>query len=312
MISTVFEVIAPVALIVLAGFFAVKLKFFPQEGVKFVMNFAQNFAVPLLLFNAVREVDFQNNFNPSIWFAYFIPALVIFISGVALARLMHRDPQSSVVLGFNALFANSLLLGLPLSERAFGADSLINNYMILAVHSPFGYITGAIAMEFAKPKGANWRQTFQNIGNELATNPLLIGILLGFIVNLMNIHLPKFLDDAISMQSRAALPVALFGLGGVLTRLHLRGAMLPVVSITSLRMIAHPILVLLCALFVFKLPIDAVKTLVLTAAMPTGVNGFIFASIYQREEETAASIVFFGTLISLLTVPIWLILLNSL
>jgi hypothetical protein len=54
-------------------------------------------------------------------------------------------------------------------------------------------------------------------------NPLVIGIALGAAVNLTGLPLPGVLWQALDMIARAALPAALFGLGGVLYQLPARG-----------------------------------------------------------------------------------------
>ena len=312
MIGAIFNIIAPVAIVILFGYLAVKLKFFPKEGVPYITKFVHSFSVPLLLFNAVRQIDFAEQYDPKILAGYFLPLLLVFAIGIFSARKFGKGPQASVVLAFCAIFANSVYIGLPVSERAFGADSLMTNFIILSVHAPFCYVLGAISIQIARPEAIKWSSIARNIGADLVRNPLIIGTFLGATVNLLGVEFPVVLDDAITMLARAALPVALFGLGGVLTGLKVKGEVLPIATIVTLRMALHPTLVLLFTLYVFQLDLNIVKSMVLIAAIPTGTNGFIFAALYKREEELAASIVFVATLLSLFTLPIWLLIINQL
>jgi hypothetical protein len=40
--------------------------------------------------------------------------------------------------------------------------------------------------------------------------------------------------------------------------------------------------------------------------MPTGINGYLFASLYGRAQRTAASTVLIGTGFAILTIWLWL------
>lgn len=309
MILTVFIVIAPVFVIIFVGYMAVRFRVFPKEGVGYVMKFAHNFAVPMLLFNAISHIDFRAYFRLDILAAYFVPMLIVFFMGFWIGRIFGRSAVSSTVLGFNAFFANSVLLGLAISERAYGVESLATNYVIMAVHSPLAYMLGAFAMEFSKPRPPRLRETFFNALSELAKNPLIIGIMAGLLVNFLRIPLPRFILDASEMLARAAIPVALFALGGTLTSFKVRGWIAPILSISVVRLFVHAGLVLLVGGLILRLENDVLRSVALIATMPTGTNGYIFASLYKAEEETAASIVFLTTLISMLTIPMWLLLL---
>ena len=50
---------------------------------------------------------------------------------------------------------------------------------------------------------------------------------------------------------------------------------------------------------------------VVMAAMPTGINSYIFAAIYGRAVGTAANSVLIGTVLSVLTITGWLAFLNA-
>jgi malonate transporter len=51
-------------------------------------------------------------------------------------------------------FANSVLLGLPITERAYGADALAANFAIISVHAAYCYFLGITTMEIVKSGGA--------------------------------------------------------------------------------------------------------------------------------------------------------------
>jgi predicted permease len=139
----------------------------------------------------------------------------------------------------------------------------------------------------------------------------MLGLGLGLATNIAGLTLPGIVYDAISMFARAALPVALFGLGGVLTRYALKAEIGEALMISILSLVVRPAIVWLLAAEVFGLPEAFVRAAVVMAVMPPGVNGYVFAAMYGRAVGTAASAVILGTVLSLATITVWLALLGG-
>ena len=51
---------------------------------------------------------------------------------------------------FCCLFSNAVMLGLPITERAYGKDALQYNFAIVSIHAPFCYFLGITVMELVK------------------------------------------------------------------------------------------------------------------------------------------------------------------
>jgi len=137
------------------------------------------------------------------------------------------------------------------------------------------------------------------------SNALIIGIGLGFAVNLSGITLPNVLTDAVDMMIRAALPAALFGLGGVLYRYRPEGDASTIAMICIVSLILHPSITYALGR-AFDLDRDAMRSAVITAAMAPGINTYLFANMYGVARRVAASGVLIGTALSLITVWVWL------
>jgi predicted permease len=139
----------------------------------------------------------------------------------------------------------------------------------------------------------------------MARNPLVIGIGLGAIVNLTGLPIPGALSEAVDLIARAALPVALFGLGGILVRYRPEGDMRLVGWIMAVSLGLHPAVVWLMGTALDLTP-DQFRSAVLTAAMAPGVNAYIFANMYGVAKRVAATAVLAATTASILSVWLWL------
>jgi predicted permease len=104
---------------------------------------------------------------------------------------------------------------------------------------------------------------------------------------------------------RAALPAALFGLGGVLYRYRPEGDIKTILYVVCVSLILHPAIVWGVGRW-NGLSTDAFRSAILTAAMAPGVNTYVFANMYGKAKRVAASSVLMGTALSILSVWLWL------
>lgn len=300
------DVILPVFVVIGFGYLAAWRSWFSQTHVDGLMRFTQNFAIPCLLFTAIARLDLGQTFDWRLLASFYAGALSGFILGLFGARfLFGRDWEDAVAIGFCCLFSNSVLLGLPLTERAYGPDALEANYAIVALHSPFCYGVGISVMETVRARGQTGMAVLRRVLKAMFSNALILGIGLGFAVNLLSIDLPGVINDGLDLMVRAALPAALFGMGGVLVSYRPEGDLRIVLYICLIALFVHPLITRGLGL-ALALPTDGMRSAVLTAAMAPGVNAYIFASMYGRARRVAATTVLVATALTIVTAWLWL------
>ena len=310
MVQTLLDVVLPVFLVIGFGYVCMGRGYFPVAGNDGLMIFAQGFAIPVLLFQAIARIDLTASFDPALLASFYTGAFLCFVLGVFGARLIFkRDIEDSIAIGFCCLFSNSVLLGLPITERAYGTDILTANYAIIAFHAPFCYLLGITCMEVARARGTATGGAARAVVRAITRNGLFIGICLGFIWNIGNLPIPTVVDDALGLIARAALPAALFALGGVLIQYKPEGDMKTIAMVCVIALLVHPALVWVTGR-TLSLPEDSFKPAVLTAAMAPGFNAYIFANMYGRAKRVAASSVLIATAATVLTAWFWLTILG--
>ncbi|MBT0958907.1 AEC family transporter [Alphaproteobacteria bacterium KMM 3653] len=302
-------VILPVFLVIGFGYLAVWRGWMTDDWTAGLMKFSQGFAIPCLLFTAAATLDLQAELDPLLLIAFYSGSTFGFVSGSLAAYYIFKRPaEDAVVIGFACLFANSLLLGLPITERAFGADALAPNYAIIAFHAMFCYTLGITTMELIRSRSGERQSLAQTAGKVLKaifSNSLMIAILLGFAVNLSGLAVPTAIQDSIDLVGRSALPTALFALGGTLFLYRPEGDARVIAMICVITLMVHPAIVWTLA-HVFDLSTGQLRSGVVTAAMAPGVNAYIFANIYGRAKRVAASAVLIATALSVFSSAFWL------
>jgi malonate transporter len=303
-------VVAPVFLVLGAGALAVRTRRFSQNHVDGLMDFGQNFAIPCLLFRALSKLDLAAAFDIDLLASFYLGSALCFLIGAAGAVLLFkRSAADAVILGFSSLYCNAVLLGLPITERAFGKEGLPVNFAIVSFQAPVCYLIGVSVMEVIRANGARAHETAIRTAKSLARQPNMIAMALGLAANLAGLRFPPFMTGTLDMVGGAALPASLFALGGVLSRYELRGSLSAASFVTFTSLLIRPALVLLLGKLVFHLPTPILRSAVMTAAMAPGVNTYLFANMYGHARDVAASAVLLGTLLSVLSATIWITLL---
>ena len=307
--SALLDVILPVFILIGAGWLAAKRGIFTESAVDGVMTFAQNFAVPCLLFKSIATLDLAAAYQPGLLISFYAGAFAGFAAGCFGARYyFHRPMAESVAIGFACLFSNSLLLGLPITERAYGTGALAGNYAILSMHAPLLYGFGIALMEVVNSRqtgirgGALARQVLRTI----FAQPLVLGIAAGLLVNLTGLPLPGVVTSAVEMLARTGIPAALFALGGVLLRYSLQGDRALVALVCAGSLVVHPVVAYTLGRWGFHLDAASLRSAVVTGAMPPGVNAYLFAHLYGAGRKVTAASVLVATGLALGTTWLWL------
>ena len=307
--QALFDIILPVFFVIGFGYVVSWRGVFSEQAVDGLVRFAQNFAIPCLLFKAIAAIDLDAAINAPLIFAYYTGTFTCFGIGFVGAKvLFKRNTVDATAIAFCCFFSNSVLLGLPITERAFGQEALSGNYAIIAFHAPLCYLIGVSAMEIVRNKGASIGKRGLRVLDSMFHNPIVIGIGLGIVVNVMAIPIPTSIRSGVDIMALAALPAALFSLGGVLYRYRPEGDSRTIAMICTISLVVHPVIIWGTGT-AFALDQDDFRSALMTATMAPGVNAYMFATMYGAAQRVVASSVLVSTALSILTIWLWLLIL---
>ena len=307
----ILNVVIPVFAIIGLGFLAVRFRLYPSDGVRGLVAFVNNFATPCLLFEAMLTSDFGSTFNPNIIAPFYVGALTSLLVGSLIARRLFGDrPGESVASGFSAMFTNTVLIGIPILQRAYGDAALPTTFSIIAFHAPMLITIGMIVMELVRRDGEPLYRALFSALLRILQNPLLWGVGLGLIGNRLGVVLPEPGIAFLDMMSAAVLPAALFGLGGALNEYRLSDNWLQAGLMSLLKLVGQPLIAYVLMVHVLHVPMEFARYGILLAAMPSGINAYVFATYYDRNVNVAANTILISTVLSVVTVSTWLYVLS--
>ena len=307
----ILNVVIPVFALMALGNLAVRFRLFPSEGVRGLVMFVNNFATPCLLFQALATADFAATFNIQVIGPFYVGAVSVFTIGAILAvKVFGNRPGEGVSSGFAAMFTNTVLIGIPIMTRAYGPGALPTTFSIIAFHASVLITMGMIVMEIARRDGAPMHKVAWVAFVRIVSNPLLWGIVLGAVVNISGITLVEPVEAFIAMMAAAVTPAALFGLGGALNDYKLSESWTQSLTMAGLKLLVQPLIAYVIMVPILHVDHEYARYGVLLAAMPTGINAFVFATYYNRAVNVATNTVLISTVLSILTVSGWLYILG--
>ena len=318
MFEQILTIVVPVFVLVGLGYLAARTGLLSQSVGEGLGQFVFVVAIPSLIFKTLATVSMDHGFPWALWAAYFSGvALTWAIATLIVRKIFGRDSRAGVIAGVSAAFANTVMVGIPLVSSVLGPDGLLPLVLLISVHLPVMTIVIAVLMErAAAADGAGGSQSLpvllKKILASLMTNPIVIAILASLVWRVFSLPLTGIPADVINRLSSTALPVALFSLGMSMVLYGIRGNLAPGIILSVLKVLVMPAIVLVLCAYVFALPPVWTAAMTLTAACPTGVNVYIFATRYGTGHAMSANSITLTTAAAVVTCGLWVLALDML
>ncbi len=278
-------------------------------------DFVMVIALPILLFRMMVTAEFGSVAPWSLWLTYFTAIAASWVVGqFVTASVFGRDRRASIIGGLASSFSNLVLLGLPFCLSLFGQAGASILLLVIAVHLPVmmavSVILFALVGRDAKGRIEPGRE-IRGFLVALATNHLVVGILLGLGWRITGLALPQLAWRIIETFADIAGPLALFAMGLGLRRFGISGNLGPALVLSALKLGFMPLVALGMALLLDLPPLTA-KIAVLGASMPTGVNPFLFAMRFGTGQALSSNTLSIATLAAVFTTFGWLAVVQAL
>jgi predicted permease len=308
-VSILLDTVTPIFGIILFGFAAVRGRAFDDAGVKGLVRYVFNFAIPLLLFRSMATVELPDDIEWSFLISFYGAGFGCYFLGMGLGRYPFQRPlQDRAIFGMGAGFSNTVLMGLPIILTAFGPQATLPVLLLVAFHSTLFLPLTTFFIEAARGRGASMGEQLRSVGWELARNPIILGILAGLAANLSGWTIPVVLDRGVELLASSAIPCALFAMGASLASYPLMGDVPPAIVMGAIKLTLHPLLTWVLAVGVFRLEGIWVPVAVTMAAMPTGIVAYLFGARHDAAPGVAARTIIFSTVLSIATISLVLLL----
>ncbi len=292
-------------LLIFIGFAGVKTKIIQPESKKVFSSFLVSVVMPMVILNS-----YMSEFDPEVFLNLawsFVFSTVVMVVGFILTFLfmMKSKSKNKAILMFGSMFSNSVYMGFPLIQALFGTEGMLYTSAFVTMFNVFVWTIGYVVVS-GKPFG---KEVLKNV----VTNPVLISIGVGLVIYLGQIPIPEIVKQPISLVANMNTSLSMIIIGMVIASSNMKQIVTSgeVWLLLLRRLIVIPAI---CFVLFYVLGISGMvaNVVLILQACPTAAITSVFAIQFNHNENLAAGAVVLTTLCSIVTLPVFAMLLTML
>lgn len=289
-----------------AGFACAKFGVVKKEAKQAFSDLLVGVVVPCMVINSYLTPFDPQTLN-NLFLAYGLSILLLVVGGaVTFFCTARTTPEHRPILRFACIYSNAAYMGFPLISVLFGSEGLLYASAFVTIFNILLWTQGVLMLQGTR---LNLRQTIRTI----LTTPVLLAVAAGLVLYLTQIPVPELIRSPLEMIGNMNTPLSMFITGMMIAESDLKGLLsrkdlMPAVLI---RLVLIPAV---CFVLYRLLGLRgmAAQVVLLLEACPCAAITSVFAIRFGGDEELAAGTVVASTLLSIITLPLCALLLDTL
>lgn len=298
----------PIFLMMLLGMLFRKLGWMDEVFAVKMNKFVFLVPLPVLLFEQLATVDFSEVWDIKfILFCFVVTAISITIS--TLISLLWKDRSIKGEFIQATYRSSAALLGIAFIQNIYGTVGMAPLMIIGSV--PLYNVMAVVVLSFFKPGNNSFDKALvKKTLKGIVTNPIIIGIVAGFVWSALKLPMPLILHKTVSSIGATATPMGLMSMGATFEMKKATSKMKPTLVAVFMKLIGF------CAIF---LPVAAMLgfrneqliAILVMLGSATTVSSFVMARNMGHEGTLSSGVIMMTTLLSAFTLTMWLDVLRS-
>lgn len=289
-----------------AGFACAKFGVVKKEAKQAFSDLLVGVVVPCMVINSYLTPFDPQTLN-NLFLAYGLSILLLVVGGaVTFFCTARTTPEHRPILRFACIYSNAAYMGFPLISVLFGSEGLLYASVFVTIFNILLWTQGVLMLQGTR---LNLRQTIRTI----LTTPVLLAVAAGLVLYLTQIPVPELIRSPLEMIGNMNTPLSMFITGMMIAESDFKGLLsrkdlMPAVLI---RLVLIPAV---CFVLYRLLGLRgmAAQVVLLLEACPCAAITSVFAIRFGGDEELAAGTVVASTLLSIITLPLCALLLDTL
>jgi predicted permease len=298
----------PIFLMMLLGMLFRKLGWMDEVFAAKMNKFVFLVPLPVLLFEQLATVDFSEVWDIKfILFCFLVTAISITIS--TLISLLWKDRSIKGEFIQATYRSSAALLGIAFIQNIYGTAGMAPLMIIGSV--PLYNIMAVVVLSVFKPGNNSFDKALvKKTLKGIATNPIIIGIVAGFVWSALKLPMPSILHKTVSSIGATATPMGLMSMGATFEMKKATSKMKPTLVAVFMKLVGFCAIFLpMAALLGFRNE-EMIAILVMLGSATT-VSCFVMARNMGHEGTLSSGVIMMTTLLSAFTLTMWLDVLRS-
>ena len=289
------EIILPVFLVLIVGYI-VQIKY--KLDLQTIAKLNIYIFVPAFIFVKLYETTIAPSIFVTVISFMLIFVLILYVIGVATARVLKLDKKKRVTFTNSVIFFNSGNFGVPVNDLVFRSDpfAISIQVIVLMFQNIFLFSYGVFSLQSLDSGKLKALFAYFKM-------PVMYAMLLGILLNAFDITVSEVIMIPTTYLADGMIALALLMLGMQVAEMKLTKGLGTVYVSLIIRLLLGP-LIALGLIYLFGISGILAQALFIASAMPTSVNSAVIAQEYKNHPDYAAQIVLFSTVFSAITVSL--------
>ena len=297
----------PVFTMILLGMLFKKIGWIDQEFASKMNKFVFLVPLPVLVFEDLATLDFNEVWDTKfVLFCFFVTLVSIMIVIIISFFIKKKNIQGEFI---QASYRNSAaLLGIALIQNIYGHATMAPLMIIGSV--PMYNIMAVIVLSLFSSKRDNLnKKVWINTLKGIVTNPILIGIVVGLMWSLLKLPMPSILSKTVSSIGNIATPMGLMAMGATFDFKAALGEIKLSILATFIKLFGFCMVFLPLAIQFGFVNEQLIAILVMLGSATT-VSCFVMAKNMGHDGTLTSTVVMMTTILSAFSITMWLYILK--
>lgn len=298
----------PIFIMMIFGMIFRKIGLMDENFTKKTNAFVFKVTLPCLLFNDLSKEDFVSVWNGKfVFFCFAVTLISILIAMIVSLPLKKRGDKGEFIQA--AYRSSAAILGIAFIENIYGNAGMAPMMIIGSV--PLYNIMAVLVLSFTQPgtekmDASVLKKTLKGI----ATNPIILGIIIGLLWSLLKLPRPTLLAKTISNFAVMTTPLGILSMGAAFNFEAAAGKLKAAIVASVIKIVGLAAVFLPIAIH-FGFREDELVAILVMLGSPTTVSSYIMAKNMGHDGTLTANAVAITTLGCAVTLTLWLFILKS-
>lgn len=298
----------PIFILMLLGMFFKKIGLFDDHFVTKMNQFVFKVCLPTLLVLDLAKTNIRQAWDLSfVLFCFLVTVLSITISYILAKLLIKPNLRAEFIQG--SYRSSAAILGIAFIQNIYGHSSM-GPLMILG-SVPLYNIMAVLILSLVKSDSNFNHDLLKKSIKYVFKNPIIIGIIIGLLLSLWQIPLPKIIDKSATYISNLATPMGLMAMGASFDLKKAFAYRKESLLASFMKLFGFTAIFLPIAIY-FGFKGEAIIAILVMLSSATTVTSFVMAKNMGHEGVLSSAIVMITTIGSAFSLTLWLFIIKSL
>lgn len=298
----------PVFFMMVLGYILKKLKWMDEAFASKINSFVFHVPLPVLVFKDLATVDFVKVWDTKFVIFCFVATLLSILLAAGISFLW-KDKSIQGEFVQASYRSSAAILGIAFIQNIYG-NAGMGPLMVVASVPLYNVAAVIILTLLGKERKKLDKALVIKTVKGILTNPIIIGIVAGFVWSLLRIPMPSIMEKTVTNVANIATPLGLMAMGAAFDWEKAFAKLKPALTAVVMKLVGFVLIFLPIAIKMGFREEKLIALLVMLGSATT-ISCYVMAKNMGHEGTLTSSVIMLTTLFCAFTLTMWIFVLKT-